>query len=133
MKKKHIIILAVIIFITAIAISVTKMISEFNEGVEQLAGLEIQNIDFTKIPDGSYSGSYGTIPVSVKVKVTVENHKITEIQLIEHNNGRGDPAEIIPDKVIEAQTLEVDTVSGATHSSKAILKAIENALNSALS
>ena len=35
-----------IIFITAIAISVTKMISEFNEGVEQLAGLEIQNIDF---------------------------------------------------------------------------------------
>jgi len=31
--------------------------------------------------------------------------------------------------VVEAQTLEVDAISGATYSSKVILKAIENALN----
>ncbi|GAI95081.1 unnamed protein product, partial [marine sediment metagenome] len=34
-------------------------------------------------------------------------------------------------KVVEAQTLQVDAVSGATYSSKVILKAIENALNNA--
>jgi uncharacterized protein with FMN-binding domain len=33
--------------------------------------------------------------------------------------------------VVEAQTLEVDIVSGATYSSKVILKAIEAALNDA--
>jgi uncharacterized protein with FMN-binding domain len=32
-------------------------------------------------------------------------------------------------KIIEAQSLEVDVVSGATGSSKAILKAVENALS----
>ena len=37
-------------------------------------------------------------------------------------------AEGIIDEVIAAQTLQVDTVSGATRSSKAILKAVELAL-----
>ncbi len=37
-------------------------------------------------------------------------------------------AEIITDKVIDTQSLQVDAISGATYSSKTILKAIENAL-----
>ncbi len=63
--------------------------------------------------------------------MTVKNHQITEIELVKHKSGRGAPAEIIPSKVVEAQTLQVDAVSGATYSSKVILKAIENALNNA--
>ena len=55
-------------------------------------------------------------------------HMIKEIELKKHDNGQGFPAEIIPGKVVEAQSLEVDIVSGATYSSKVILKAIENAL-----
>ena len=51
--------------------------------------------------------------------------------MLEHKNGQGTPAEVIPEKVVETQTLEVDIVSGATYSSKVILKAIENALNNA--
>ncbi len=38
-------------------------------------------------------------------------------------------AEKIPDKVLEEQSLQVDIVSGATFSSKVILKAVEDALN----
>jgi uncharacterized protein with FMN-binding domain len=63
--------------------------------------------------------------------VTINNHKITGIELVKHNHGQGAPAEVITGKVVEAQTLEVDIVSGATYSSKVILKAIENALKSA--
>jgi len=37
-------------------------------------------------------------------------------------------AELITDMVIDSQSLKVDVVSGATYSSKIILKAIENAL-----
>jgi len=47
--------------------------------------------------------------------------------IIEHFNGRGEKAEAIIPRVIEAQSLDVDVVSGATGSSKAILKAIEDA------
>jgi uncharacterized protein with FMN-binding domain len=47
---------------------------------------------------------------------------------VKHVNGQGKPAEVITEKVIETQSLQVDVVSGATYSSKVILKAIENAL-----
>jgi len=67
-------------------------------------------------------------PVSAKVKVVVKGHRITGIELVEHRHGRGAAAEAIPGRVVEAQCLAVDTVAGATYSSKVILKAIENAL-----
>ena len=57
-----------------------------------------------------------------------KQEKISNINILEHKNERGTPAEIIPKKVVDAQSLKVDVVSGATNSSKVILKAIENAL-----
>jgi uncharacterized protein with FMN-binding domain len=84
----------------------------------------------SKISDGVYEGSCSVFPVSVKVEVAVENHTITNINLVEHKNGKGSAAEVLPAKVVEAQSLEVDAVSGATCSSKAILKAIKDALTS---
>jgi uncharacterized protein with FMN-binding domain len=53
---------------------------------------------------------------------------IKKIEIVRHLNGQGKPAEVIPDRVIEMQSLDVDIISGATYSSKVILKAIENAL-----
>lgn len=96
--------------------------------LDQLVDTPISNIDLMEVQDGTYTGSYGKLPVDAKVKVTVTNHKITEIQLLEHVNGKGAQAEAIPEQVMKAQSLEVDVVSGATYSSKVILKAIENAL-----
>lgn len=49
--------------------------------------------------------------------------------MLEHQNGLGKKAGIINKSVIDNQTLKVDSVSGATVSSKVILKAIENALS----
>lgn len=50
------------------------------------------------------------------------------IKIIEHENGLGSKAEKIVDDVISRQSLKVDAVSGASASSKCIIKAIENAL-----
>jgi len=58
----------------------------------------------------------------------VQDHQIKEIELVRHDHGQGSSAEVIPDRILEAQSLEVDIVSGATASSKVILKAVENAL-----
>lgn len=68
--------------------------------------------------------------VAADVSATVRNHKITDIKILRHKNERGQRAEVIPQRVLAAQSLKVDTVSGATNSSKVILKAIENALES---
>ena len=93
--------------------------------------IKIENVDLSTISDGKYTGSCDASYIASQVSVTVKNHKITDISLLKHKNERGKPAEVIPGKVVEAQSLKVDTISGATNSSKIILKSIENALLSA--
>ncbi len=93
--------------------------------------MPIQQIDLVSVENGVYAGSFSVFPVSVEVSVTVEDHMITDIDLVKHSNGQGKAAEVIPAKVVQAQSLAVDAVSGATYSSRVILKAIENALLSA--
>ena len=92
--------------------------------------INIQIADATGVFDGTYVGSYEIKSVKVSVQITVEDEIITDITILEHQNGLGGKAESIIDQVIENQSLKVDTVSGATASSKTILKAIENALES---
>lgn len=93
----------------------------------------IQNIpaimpDLSYFSDGNYTGEYSLLPVHVKVQVSVSEHQIADIAILEHDNGLGSTAESITFDVIEQQSLDIDAVSGATVSSKCILKAIENAL-----
>ncbi|MCX8132188.1 MAG: FMN-binding protein [Clostridia bacterium] len=95
-----------------------------------ISEIVIANPDLSKLKDGVYNGSFDAILVAVDVSVTIENKKIKEIKIDRHKNERGSKALNIISKVVSAQSLEVDTVSGATNSSKVILKAIENALDS---
>lgn len=84
--------------------------------------------NLSNLEDGKYIGEYSIKPVYAKVEVTIEDEKITHIQLLQHDQGLGSEAEAILDDVIAEQSLEVDAISGATVSSKCILKAIEDAL-----
>ncbi|HSP46865.1 MAG TPA: FMN-binding protein [Clostridiaceae bacterium] len=100
------------------------------DNLENLEAMEIQEVDLAAVEDGRYVGFYGSFPVDAKVEVIVTDHRIMKISLLEHGNGQGGNAEVIPDKVVEAQSLQIDSVSGATYSSRVILKAIEVALES---
>ncbi|MBU3175367.1 FMN-binding protein [Clostridium estertheticum] len=91
--------------------------------------LKIGSVDLSKVSDGKYTGSCDAEFVSAKVSVTVKDHKIKDIILLSHKTERGKSAEVIPGNVVKAQSLQVDTITGATNSSKVILKSIENALN----
>ena len=128
MKKKYkvlIIILAIVIVLFAAGLVVFQNI---NKNLESLNSVTLSDADLSKVPDGVYFGSYSVFPVSVEVEVTVNSHQLTQIDLIKHDNGQGKPAEILTEQVIKEQSVNIDAVSGATYSSKVILKAIENAL-----
>jgi uncharacterized protein with FMN-binding domain len=88
----------------------------------------IHSPDLNQIADGIYQGKSRVGPVRVTLDVTIKDRAISSIKIIKHFNGRGKQAETIVPAIIEAQSLDVDVVSGATGSSKAILKAVENAL-----
>ena len=81
--------------------------------------------------DGIYRGDYdlsGT-PVNVILDVTIQNYKISKIEIVRHScSPIGKKAEKIIDQIIAIQNLDVDVISGATASSKTIIKAVENAL-----
>lgn len=130
MKKKRKVWMIIGSVVIVIAIIAVVLVSSMQTAMKQLAAEEIPDVNLSEISDGVYEGSYSVFPVSVKVDVVVENNTIKSIDLIEHNNGKGSAAEAIPGIVVEAQSLEVDAVSGATCSSKAILKAINDALTS---
>lgn len=94
--------------------------------------LTVSAVDLTRIPDGQYTGEFNAYLVQAKTQVTVASHRITAIDLIEHLNERGGNAISIPDTIIAEQRVNVDVVSGATNSSKVIMKAVEHALDSAI-
>ncbi|MEY8390957.1 FMN-binding protein [Lachnospiraceae bacterium 45-W7] len=102
-----------------------KSVTDYKKAVRETA---FRNIDIPDITDGVYVGEYDVDFVYAKVEVMVQNGAITNIDILEHKNGRGKPAEVIVDRIMEEQKIDVDTVSGATNSSVVIKKAVENAL-----
>ncbi|WP_086347557.1 FMN-binding protein [Candidatus Enterococcus clewellii] len=98
-----------------------------------VAAIEIAPVDLTQISDGVYTGQFDAVLVGAKTKVTVKSNQITAVELMEHKTELGAKAEKIVDSVVSQQSVQVDAVSGATNSSKVILKSIEKALHSKVS
>lgn len=98
--------------------------------------LSIGNVDFKNLKDGTYIGEYdgyaGPLKLRAKeLQVTVSSGKVIEIQIIEQGQhaavSEGSMDELI-NLVITLQSLDVDTITGATVTSKTYLRAVEDAL-----
>ena len=77
---------------------------------------------------GQARGFGGTI----KVRVTRANEQLTAVEVIEHQETEGiaeQALEQMPRRIVEANSPEVDAVSGATVTSNAIKEAVRNALS----
>jgi uncharacterized protein with FMN-binding domain len=80
------------------------------------------------VKDGTYTGSEDGGMVKAAVEVTIENHTITKINILSHECGTGKPAEVIVNDIVANNSLEVDTISGATYSSNVLRAAVYHAL-----
>lgn len=131
MKKKNKVILGIVAAALLVGLAVGgKYALDLSYYKETMAKVEIGDIDLSKVKDGTYEGSYDARIISAAVRVTVMDGKITDVRLLEHKYDRGGSAEAVVHDILKEQSLDVDMVSGATNSSKTILKAVENALNS---
>lgn len=125
MKRKILIVLgAAVIILAAGFISITN-------GLTEGAAVALYGIDLSSVSDGDYVGTYNFKRWTNTLSVHVKDHKITSIEIKKDVAASGitDCADETFRRVIEAQDTQVDAVSGATVTSKAYLKAIENALN----
>lgn len=112
-------------------------------GRNELKNMVIADIDFKKLHDGVYTGAYRGTKDSFRnatVEVTVDSGAVREIRVTEGAlAGDKQTSEIrkgltinnLFDEVIKSQSLDVDVISGATLTSNAHLKALENALEKA--
>ena len=81
--------------------------------------------------DGTYVGTALGYANDVKLQVNVQNGFISNITILSHKEtpGISDKAfEQIPSKIVSSQSVNVDTVSGATYTSKAIINAVNQVL-----
>ncbi len=83
------------------------------------------------VADGNYSGSGEGYGGTIMVEVEVSGGRVSGVTVVRHSetSGIGDRAfGPLTNRLIEAQSLEVDAVSGATATSRGFLAAVENAL-----
>jgi len=100
----------------------------FSRYQKQIREITINETELSDFPDGEYIGESDAGYIYAKVKITVKDGKIVKAELLEHRNERGASAEKLLNNVVLEQRIGVDTVSGATNSSRVIEKACENAL-----
>ncbi len=90
--------------------------------------LVIADVDFSQVPDGTYRGSYAGWN-QFDVLVTVAGGTVTDIKIAEDSRN---PSTAVTDEVVglivSGQSLDLDAVSGATVTTNALLKAVEQAL-----
>ncbi len=99
-------------------------------GMREMKGIVINDIDLSQVEDGTYMGVFSEgNRWSNTVSVMIYGHKYIGINVVKDQTfHRDEVTDELFGRIIDAQSLDVDTVSGATISSKGYLKAIENAL-----
>lgn len=110
--------------------AIMEAVNQALSGSNSEAGTD-EPVEYT---DGTYEGTADGHNDPLSVEVTVENGEIANIVIIDHaeTEGLSDPAfEEVPAAIIETNSTEVDTVSGATVTSNAIMSAVEDALEDA--
>lgn len=107
--------------------------SPLNKEHQEAKSLPIKEIDFSKLKDGTYVGEYAGGMYKWRanqVQVTVASGKVSDIEpygTLDPNKKFTERDEMYS-RVLKAQTLQVDVVTGATLTSKAYLKGVEDAL-----
>lgn len=97
--------------------------------VREMDKLEFSAADPAAMADGIYKGHAGALLVKADVEVTIRAGRIAGVDIARHDNGMGASAEAVPQAMVAQNTVDVDTVAGATASSLVIKAAALNALD----
>ncbi len=120
----------ILLIIVVLVVAAAAGFFYLTRGLEAGAKVRVNGIDPTSKSDGTYEGTYNAGRWTNKVAVTVKGRKITDIKIIKDVTiAKSEISDALFKSVIKAQNTTVDTVSSATVTSKAYLKAIENALS----
>ena len=103
--------------------------SESDSSLAEIAAVQ----DASAYKDGTYYGTGKSFAGTMKVKVDISGGKIASISIVSTKDGDSyvKSASSLLDTIVEKQSTNVDTVSGATFSSRGIIAAVRSALSQA--
>ena len=103
--------------------------SESDSSLAEIAAVQ----DASAYKDGTYYGTGKGFAGTMKVKVDISGGKIVSISIVSTKDGDSyvKSASSLLDTIVEKQSTNVDTVSGATFSSRGIIAAVRSALSQA--
>ena len=103
--------------------------SESGSSLAEIAAVQ----DASAYKDGTYYGTGKGFAGTMKVKVDISGGKIASISIVSTKDGDSyvKSASSLLDTIVEKQSTNVDTVSGATFSSRGIIAAVRSALSQA--
>lgn len=103
--------------------------SESDSSLAEIAAVQ----DASAYKDGTYYGAGKGFAGTMKVKVDISGGKIASISIVSTKDGDSyvKSASSLLDTIVEKQSTNVDTVSGATFSSRGIIAAVRSALSQA--
>lgn len=103
--------------------------SESDSSLAEIAAVQ----DASAYKDGTYYGTGKGFAGNIKVKVDIAGGKISAISIVSTKDGDSyvKSASSLLDTIVEKQSTNVDTVSGATFSSRGIIAAVRSALSQA--
>jgi uncharacterized protein with FMN-binding domain len=126
MKKKSKVIKYIFL---GIIITTLIMVGYGTLGLKKVLNEDVGSVDLSLIEDGEYRGDYNNFRWSNTVEVTIVNHEIVDIRIIESGNeSQVKVLEETIDDVLEQQKVDIDSTSGASATTNSILLAIEDAL-----
>ncbi len=101
---------------------------------KRVLAMPINEVDLTRVDDGTYRGSFTFVKFAYVVDVKVQDHRIAGITMVKNRDDKwAVSAATMADSVVRYQKLGVDVIAGATASCRVILKAIELSFKSRIS
>ena len=109
-------------------------------GMEAVEETEVENTEAAVVldgafdlADGTYEGSANGFSGKIKVSVVIKNQTIRSINILSNSDDEAffnRAKEGVTASILAKQSTDVDTVSGATYSSRGIINAVKDALSS---
>ena len=101
--------------------------------LREAASLPFYKTEMSQIADGDYEGKTYTSFLHLQLKVSVENHKIIKIDVLENEGIDGEKAKPIIQKMIDQNEVVVPAVKGAELGSLVYISCVSTALKSTAS
>ena len=117
--------------IIRLLLAVMLVIASVSGALAQAAPEKAQAASAVRFTPGTYQAEVNGRNGTMKVEVTVDATRILSVKVIEHKETAGvsdAPINLLPKTIVEKQSLAVDAVAGATHSSNAVLAGVKAAL-----